>query len=121
MKLQDVTDDKSSLIQVSHYLSQCRPKSVSPYDITWIKEILIKFYSEASGKFQLSLHLLRADDRFSLQTKHQYHVCPCLLSAAMIFNMQDMSLTVMGKNFLYTGQNSGEECYIQLSFLKKLC
>ena len=44
----DVTDDKSTLVQVmawcrqatSHYLSQCWPRSPSPYDVTrpqWVK------------------------------------------------------------------------------------
>ena len=46
---QDVTDDKSTLVQVmawchqatSHYLSQCWPRSVSPYGVTrpqWVKK-----------------------------------------------------------------------------------
>ena len=45
---QGLTDDKSTLVQVmgwchqaiSHYLSQCWPRSVSPYDVTrpqWVK------------------------------------------------------------------------------------
>ena len=44
----DLTDDKSALVQVmawccqatSHYLSQCWPRSMSPYDVTtpqWVK------------------------------------------------------------------------------------
>ena len=44
----DLTDDKSTLVQVmawcrqatSHYLSQCWPRSMSPYDVTrpqWVK------------------------------------------------------------------------------------
>ena len=47
---QDLTDDKSTLVQVmawcrqatSHYLSQCWPRSVSPYGITrpqWVKRL----------------------------------------------------------------------------------
>ena len=40
---QNITDDKSTLVQViawcrqatSHYLSQCWPKSLSPYNVTW--------------------------------------------------------------------------------------
>ena len=45
----DLTDDKSTLVQVmawcrqatSHYLSQCWPSSMSPYDVTrpqWVKQ-----------------------------------------------------------------------------------
>ena len=42
-KPQDLTDDKSTLVQVmawchqatSHYLSQCWPRSLSPYGVTW--------------------------------------------------------------------------------------
>ena len=46
----DLTDDKSTLVQVmawchqatSHYLSQCWPKSMSPYNVTrpqWVNEL----------------------------------------------------------------------------------
>ena len=54
---QDLTDDKSTLVQVmawccqatSHYLSQCWPRSVSPYGVTrpqWVNHhsISLKFY-----------------------------------------------------------------------------
>ena len=48
----DFTDDQSTLVQVmawcrqatSHYLSQCWPKSLSPYGVTrpqWVKEVII--------------------------------------------------------------------------------
>ena len=48
--LQDLTDDKSTLVQVmtwcrqatSHYLSQCWPSSMSPYDVTrpqWVNNM----------------------------------------------------------------------------------
>ena len=54
----DLTDDRSTLVQVmawcrkatSHYLSQCWPTSMSPYDITrpqWVKwwyRILVSFF-----------------------------------------------------------------------------
>ena len=51
-KLQDLTDDKSTLVQVmarcrqatSHYLSQCWPSSLSPYGITrpqWVNFVIV--------------------------------------------------------------------------------
>ena len=52
----DLTDDKSTLVQVmawchqatSHYLSQCWPSSMSPYGVTrpqWVKQLGICFSS----------------------------------------------------------------------------
>ena len=52
----DLTDDKSTLVQVmawchqatSHYLSQCWPRSLSPYGVTrpqWVKKGLTHFSS----------------------------------------------------------------------------
>ena len=52
--LQDLTDDKSTLVQVmawchqatSHYLSQCWPSSPSPYGVPkpqWVKKVPLKF------------------------------------------------------------------------------
>ena len=51
--LRDLTDDKSSLIQVMawchqatrHYLSHCWPRSMSPYGVTrpqWVKKLKLK-------------------------------------------------------------------------------
>ena len=48
MNIMDLTDEKSTLVQVmvwcheatSHYLSQCWPRSISPYDVTrpqWVQ------------------------------------------------------------------------------------
>ena len=56
----DVTDDQSTLVQVmawclqatSHYLSQCWPRSLSPYGITrpqWVKEESWLFSEEILG------------------------------------------------------------------------
>ena len=57
----DLTDDKSTLVQVmawcrqapSHYLSQCWPRSVSPYDVTkpqwvsiWMNTYILYFHIE---------------------------------------------------------------------------
>ena len=55
---QDSTDDKSTLVQVmawcrqatSHYLSQCWPGSVTPYDITrpqWVTAIVFSIWHSA--------------------------------------------------------------------------
>ena len=52
----DLTDDKSTLVQVmawcltapSHYLSQCWPRSLSPYDVTrpqWVKANRSKIFT----------------------------------------------------------------------------
>ena len=49
---QDLTDDKSTLVQVmawcrqatSHYLNQCWPRSMSPYAVTmpqWVKKVVM--------------------------------------------------------------------------------
>ena len=59
---QDLTDDKSSLVQVmawccqatSHYLNQCWPSSLSPYSIIrpqWIK--LVQTHINRAGKSHL--------------------------------------------------------------------
>ena len=77
----DLTDDKSTLVQVmawcrqatSHYLSQCWPRSLSPYGVTrpqWVKlksceisfahnihfncRIILKFYTE-HGNISISI------------------------------------------------------------------
>ena len=53
----DLSDDKSTLVQVmswcrqatSHYLNQCRPKSLPPYGVTrpqWVVRSMIKRYTQ---------------------------------------------------------------------------
>ena len=59
----DLTDDKSTLVQVmawcrqapSHYLSQCWPSSMSPYGVTrpqWVNQTFWKNFSEIWIKIQ---------------------------------------------------------------------
>ena len=67
----DFTDDQSTLVQVmawcrqatSHYLSQCWPRSVSPYGVTrlqWVKSIVERpeLYSLCCLKFEGPLCIL---------------------------------------------------------------
>ena len=57
---QDLTDDKSTLVQVmtwchqatSHYLSQCWPRSLSPNGITrpqWVNDVFVHYCSGSAG------------------------------------------------------------------------
>ena len=66
----DFTDDQSTLVKVmawcrqatSHYLSQCWPNSLSPYDVTrpqWVNTVHAEFIKEILTcciLYQLSLH-----------------------------------------------------------------
>ena len=63
----DLTDDKSTLVQVmawchqatSHYLSQCWPRSLSPYGVTrpqWVKTITYGNIHLAQNLFRLWQH-----------------------------------------------------------------
>ena len=63
----DLTDEKSTLVQVmawcrqapSHYLSQCWPRSMSPYDVTrpqWVN-VLTKQLLHGSGLLCLPAHI----------------------------------------------------------------
>ena len=76
---QDLTDDKSTLVQVmawcrqatSHYLSQCWPRSVSPYGVTRSQWVKIEFafityqaknkrwFLKNSKNFQVALWAMR--------------------------------------------------------------
>ena len=65
----DLADDKSKLVQVmawcrqatSHYLSQCWPRSLSPYGVTgpqWVKRLISCNKSQDSAWFLLLQFLL---------------------------------------------------------------
>ena len=63
----DFTDDQSTLVQVmawchqatSHYLSQCWPRSLSPYGVTrprWGLVVAVAAYSQLASRSQAKLH-----------------------------------------------------------------
>ena len=75
---QDFTDDKSTLVQVmawccqatSHYLSQCWPRSLSPYDVTrpqWVKWLTRIMKNAPSISF--------ASDQAATRQSAASHVC----------------------------------------------
>ena len=68
---QDFTDDQSTLVQVmawcrqatSHYLSQCWPRSLSPYGVTrpqWVKWAAVTWYKDRAPKTLLPVMVTRA-------------------------------------------------------------
>ena len=62
----DLTDDKSTLVQVmawcrqatSHYLSQCWPRSLSPYGVTSPQWVNIFFHHSPKGKMHMKINTI---------------------------------------------------------------
>ena len=83
----DLSDDKSTLVQVmawcrqatSHYLSQCWPRSVSPYGVTraqWVN--LVNVRQNTCNRLSIGIDVfLRVEHLIKLSTLSVLHICHC--------------------------------------------
>ena len=81
---QDLTNDKSTLVQVmawchqatSHYLSQCWPSSLSPYGVIrpqWIKELACQPFCVSLNNLNLNMNRM---NNWFIDSYNFTHTCP---------------------------------------------
>ena len=105
----DLTDDKSTLVQVmawchqatSHYLSQCWPRSVSPYGVTYCNHVWGNAYD--SNLYPLVM-LQKRIIRIITLSKYLDHTGP-LFKELGLLKIGEINKYLLGK-FMYKWSNS---------------
>ena len=120
-KPQDLTDDKSTLVQVmawcrqatSHYLSQCWPRSLSPYDVTrpqWVNQASMMAYIDFYLCYAEFNHY--PNPQWFLSNYAQLHYTETCLSGGKCFHL------LLNKGFLNSDSPPIHQNYLKRTVTK---
>ena len=115
----DLTDDKSTLVQVmawcrqaaSHYLSQCWPRSLSPYGVTrlqWVNSLYWIFFIWGCSMFLLIFRCTGMNWQYTIGTLRVFSICRLTLyGSSGFFSLNIYFITELSLN----SSNAGDRIF----------